>query len=277
MNIRNTFHWGRRQYAALSTTNVASFAWSDFRLARWRHWLRYGCSLDVSETLSVEREPSPDTAGNLPGRKTWYGYYGQQSGCTDGTGFQLLPMFEAMELGDGSSRFIYSERNNLGYATNQVSTYSVGATLLLRTNMYTYAANEIELLRATNALGVQVSSNAYNAYHQVLTNFNALGEQTVFTYDASKRLSSVTLPTGLITTNLYGADGFLAQQIVTGIATNSFTYSNDLVFTHTDARGWRATSTWDALQRLRRGGQPDGAFITNTIDKLDLVRVVDGM
>jgi RHS repeat-associated protein len=81
----------------------------------------------------------------------------------------------------------------------------------------------------------------------------------------------------LITTNLYGADGFVSQVRVTGIATNFFTYSNNLVFTHTDARGLTVTNTYDALQRLTRVSFLDGTFITNSYDKLDLVRTVDRM
>jgi len=38
-----------------------------------------------------------------------------------------------------------------------------------------------------NTIGVQVSSNFYNASHQVTTNYNALGEMTVYTYDGSNR------------------------------------------------------------------------------------------
>ena len=145
----------------------------------------------------------------------------------------------------------------------------------LRTNKFVYAPNEIDLLAVTNALGVRVTNNAYNAYHQVTNGYNALNELTVYTYDSSQRPTSVTLPTGLVTTNLYGADGFVAQHIVTGIATNSFTYSNDLRVTQTDARGLTVTNAYDALQRPTRVSFPDGTFITNTYDKLDWVKVVD--
>jgi len=39
MAYRNTFYWGPKQYAALSTTDIASFTTNDFRKARMRHWL----------------------------------------------------------------------------------------------------------------------------------------------------------------------------------------------------------------------------------------------
>src|SRR5207237_532847 len=67
-------------------------------------------------------------------------------------------------------------RNISGAVNSEISTYSVGGTVYLRTNSFSYDSNEIDLLTASNALGVQVSSNSYNAYHQVLTQFNALSE-----------------------------------------------------------------------------------------------------
>jgi RHS repeat-associated protein len=272
LDQRNSFHWGRRQYAALSTSNPAYFTTNDFRKARMQHWLKSATN-SISETLSLVRDPSPDIGGTIEGPVTWLDYAGKTNTTYFGT--QSDPLLAATILPDTTTRFIRTERNSLGFVTNEVSTYSVATGVGLRTNRLTYAANGVDLLTVTNAVGVQVASNAYNAYHQVLTNFNALNERTVFTYDASNRLSSVALPTGLVTTNLYGADGFLAQQIVFGISTNAFTYSNDLVYTATDSRGLTTTNTWDALQRLRRVSFPDGTFVTNTYDKLDLVRSVD--
>jgi len=84
----------------------------------------------------------------------------------------------------------------LGYPTNDIQTYSDGSgALKVRTNIYTYAANNIDLLTITNASGTQVSSNAY-ANQSVVTNYyNALNERTVYTYDSYQRLTSRTLPT----------------------------------------------------------------------------------
>ncbi len=268
LHLRNTFYWGPRQCASLSTTNITSFTTNDFRLARMKHWLRSASTL-VGNTLSMERGPSPDAAGAIEGQITWYDYAGKTNSAYEGT--QVSPLFMAQVLPDGSTRFTRSERNSLGAVTNEISTYSVtaGGTVLMRTNRYTYAANGIDLVTVTNAIGVQVSSNAYNAFHRVTTNYNALNERTTYTFNANQQPTSITLPTGLVTTNIYGADGFVAQSIVTGIATNSATYSNNLVLTLTDARGLTTTNTYDALQRLTRMSFPDGTFITNTWDKLD--------
>ena len=100
-------------------------------------------------------------------------------------------------------------------------------------------------------------------------------ELTSYTYDSSNRLTSTTLPSGLVTTNIYGADGFLAQQNAIGYATNSYTYSNALLYTHTDQRGLTTTNTWDNLNRLTSTLYPDGSYASNQYTALDLTSTKD--
>jgi YD repeat-containing protein len=273
---RNSFYWGPRQYAALSTTNSASFSNADFLKARMKHWL-IGNEGAVGDTVSMQRDPSPETGGALEGQKSWYDYAGKSGNAYEGT--QANPLFVAQVLPDGTTRFTRSLCNTYGAVTNQVSTYSVtaGGTALLRTNIFVYDSTGIDQLAQTNALGILVSSNVYNAFNAVTTNYNALGEKTVYTYDSGNRFISVTAPTGLITTNIYGSDGFLAQQIVIGFSTNSYVYTNGLVASQTDARGLTLINTYDGLQRLRRLDYPDSTFITNSYNALDLVQMVDRM
>ena len=52
--------------------------------------------------------------------------------------------------------------------------------------------------------------------------------------------------------------------------TNSYTYSNGLLVTHTDERGLTRTFLWDALNRLISVSYPDGTYESNRYDKLDL-------
>ena len=281
LNLRNSFYWGQRQYPSLTTTNIASFTSDDFRKARMRHFLK-SSTVGIKGTVSLEREPSPDAAGTIAGQMTWHDHAGKTNSNYYGT--QSSPLFVAQVLPDGTTRFTRTERNSLGAVTNEFSTFSVtvGGSVLLRTNRYTYAADGIDLITMTNALGIQTSSNVFNAYHQVLTNYNALGEVTIYTYNANQQLTSMRPPAGLTTTNLYFTSGtysnWLDRTIDLEIArTNSFTYTNGLVFTRTDERGLTVTNTYDALQRLTRMSFPDDTFITNSYDKLDLVRTVDRM
>jgi RHS repeat-associated protein len=288
LHLRNSFHWGSLQYANLSTTTIASFNANDFRKARMQHWLNSD-ERNVADILSLERDPSPDTGGSVEGQKIWYDYEGQTNSAYPGS--QSLPLITGRVLPDGSTYFLRSERNAMGLPTRTVETYSTAGGLGHRTNVLTYAANDLDLLTITDAVGVQVSSNSYNAYHQVLTNYNALGEMTVFTYNGNQQLSSVALPGGLVTTNLYFTSGSGSNQLSTTIdyavvgdntvdyRTNSFTWANDLLETHTDPRGLTLSYAWDELQRLRRVdflGSPSTS-ITNTYLNLDLVRVVDRM
>jgi RHS repeat-associated protein len=274
LKLRDTFYWGPRQYANLSSTNISSFLASDFRLARMQHWLT-SASSSIGDTLSMVRDPSPDTNGLIEGQKIWYDYAGKTN--TEFEGTQVEPLYVAQVLPDGTTRFTRSLRNSLGAVTNEISTYSAGSGVAFRTNIYVFDPNQIDLLITTNALGVQVSSNSYNANHEVTASYDALNEETFYTYNANQQLTSTAFPSGLVTTNIYGSDGLLAAQIDIGFDTNSFTYTNDLLLTHTDARGLTITNTWDNLNRLVSTAFLDGTFITNIYSALDFVQTVDRM
>src|SRR5207249_2887100 len=79
------------------------------------------------------------------------------------------------------------------------------------------------------------------------------------------------------TTNLYGVDGFLSSTYdyaaVGGSTayyrTNSYTYTNNLVYTHTDERGLTEVNLWDNLQRLLSTSYPDGSSVSNVYTFLD--------
>jgi len=273
LNLRDSFHWGPRQYAnLLSNTNISSLTANNFRLARMQHWLLSSITV-MGQVLSLERDPSPDNGGAIEGQKTWYDYPGKTN--TEYEGTQVEPLFVAQVLPDSSTRFTYSLRNSNGAVTNEISTYSAGGSVAFRTNTYVYAPNQIDLLIATNALGFQISSNSYNNYHEVTNSYDATNEETVYTYNTNQQLTSATLPSSLVTTNIYGSDNFVAQQIDIGFDTNSYTYTNDLVFTHTDPRGLATTNTWDNLDRLVSTVFPDGTYISNQYTFLDLTATKD--
>jgi RHS repeat-associated protein len=287
LDQRNTFHWDTRQYASLSSTNVSSLTTNDFLKARMKHFLKNASSISnsLSLTPSIEREPSLD--GVSPGQKTWFDFPDKANRQQQGS--QPFPSFVAQILPDGTTRFERMQYNTNRFVTNQISTWTLNGTNALRTNILTFAANNIDLVSVTNALGSRVLSNVFNAFHQVTTNFNALNEATVLTYDPTQRLTSVTFPTGLVSTNLYyntGPDSNRASaqidyEIVGGspsyYRTNAYTYTNAALRTITDPRNLTVTLTSDGLQRLRRIDFPDGTFVTNAYDKLDLVRTVDRM
>jgi RHS repeat-associated protein len=281
LNLRNSFHWGPRQYANLSTTNMWAFTASDYKLARMKHWLKSDRT-SIEETVSLEREPSPDTTGATAGQMTWYDYAGKTNNAYPGT--QSDPMFIAKVLPDGSTSFVRYERNSLGGATNEISTYSAGGSVLLRTNAFVYSADGIDLLQKYDAQGRGVFSAVYTN-HQPLTVTDVIGI-TQFSYNVSWQVTSVTRPSGLQTTSVYFGSGsyagWLATNIdvdtISGVAqrTNSYTYNKDQVYTQTDERGKVSTFFWDNLGHLT--GISDGlGTVTNIYNRLDLVRTLDRM
>ncbi len=274
LNVRDTFHWGKMQYANLSTTNSSLMSSNDFHKATLKHWL-LTASNEVEQTLSVERDPSPDVHGATEGQIRWYDYAGKTNSEYEGT--QFLPLLTAVVLPNGNPNFTWNARNSLGAVATNITTYSSGGTATaLRTNILTYATNAIDVISVTNAMNVQVASNSFNAYHEVLNHYDALNELTTFTYDTSNRLLTTTTPTLLVISNSYGiTDGYLAQRAAIGFNTNSYTYADGLVSTHTDPRGLTVTNTWDSLQRLTSTTYPDGTFTSNVYTILDCTATMD--
>jgi hypothetical protein len=77
---RDSFYWGPRQYALLSTTNITQLSTNDYKQGRLRNWLHLNLDafpppVAVSETINMERDPSPD--GVTDGQQTWYGFTGR--------------------------------------------------------------------------------------------------------------------------------------------------------------------------------------------------------
>jgi len=103
------------------------------------------------------------------------------------------------------------------------------------------------------------------------TNFNYSSPWGT-TFPGGGKLSSVTTPAGLTTTNIYSASGFLSQTISLPIGrTNSFGYTTDgLIGGYTNALNLGVTATWDNLMRLTAVHFPDGTYVSNAFDKLDL-------
>ena len=283
----DSFYWGPRQYESLSSTILTNFDANDFVSARTRNWLHTSPddnAFALSQTLNAEQDFSPD--GSNPGLSTWYGYEGKpfSSRVLESTNDNLpcntgfITFYWDGERQEVIDHYENITRNALGYPTSDVIFGNdASCEVFIKTNRYVYAANGIDLLQHIGPDGVVQESYGYNTNHEVLTMTNALGEVTRYSYNANGQLTSIIQPNGLLTTNIYGSDGFLAQQVIVGFSTNSYTYTNGLVFTHTDERGLTITNTWDKLQRLTKVSYPDGASISYLYTNLDLIRVVDRM
>jgi RHS repeat-associated protein len=295
MDARNSFHWSPRNFVKLSAAfqssgNFDALTATDYSLACLKHWLRQNTIVDtLSGTLSMQRDPSPDGVQN--GQKTWYDYAGKSPTLTtNGSvvttnwysgGSSALPKVVAFVLQDGTSRFTFKEYNGLGNLTNQVSTWGVAAgDVLTRTNTFIYSVNQIDLLKVVNSAGECVLSNVWNGLHQVTTNYNGLGEASIGYYQGSSPylLLGGVAPNGLSTTNYYyssGAINYLQSKVIPALGiTNTYTYTNGLVYTSTDERGLTVTNVYDNLRRLIRTSRPDGTSFA-AFTNLSLVSAVD--
>jgi RHS repeat-associated protein len=277
---RGSFHWGPRQAATLPT-DLTTYGVAQFIAAGMRHWLHddyWGGDYFISQTLDMQQEPSPD--GVTPGQTVWLDYSGKTDPRFSG-GADSLPCLAASVLPDGTTWYRWSRRDEWGRATNVVETYSTafGATPLTRTNVYIYNGAD-----PTQVLGPQGETQAgyyYDGSHHVLRATNAVGDVTYFTFDAQGRLVNTLTPAGLNRTNIYFPSGGYSNWVQTAIdleinRTNSYTYTNDLVYTHTDERGLTTTFVYDNLQRPLSAADSRGT-VSYTYDRLDLAQVVDRM
>jgi RHS repeat-associated protein len=151
---------------------------------------------------------------------------------------------------------------------------------LTRTNQYFYKTNGIDLQQQIGPLNETVAGFSYTNNHCILTATNAVGYVTTYTYDSQYRLTSVTTPASLTTTNIYFSTGtntnWVQQRIDIQIhRTNSYVYANDLVLIQTNELGLVVTNIWDNLQRLTSTTYPDTTYISNIYFNLDRAESID--
>ena len=324
---RNSFHWGRKQYASLSTnynfsTDIASsynyqfslpsysqtqfsnalvaLSTNDYNKAELKHWMMSGSdNFSITESLSTQRDPSPDAAGNIPGMRTWYNYMFKPSPELT-YNYLIIPQITSVSrlLPDGSSQYTtYGYYMNSSVyppcywfaASNIVSYTKQDGTVGNLTNWYGYSG--ADLLSVSNSAG-QYFHYAYNTAHQVTAITNSLNQATRFTYDSYNYLTQIQSPSGesiTIYPNYYdsstdtngnfvpGPSFMLPQNIVFSPSGRSFTnvYYANLPASIIDDRGVAISNTWDGLNRLTSTIFPDGTTISNTYSRLDLVASKD--
>ena len=126
----------------------------------------------------------------------------------------------------------------------------------------------------------------YNDKHQVLTEADAAGQTTTYTYDPNThQLLTVTTPptaanpSGATTTYGYNSNG--QRTSVTGPVsgtTNTLEYDGyGRVWRVTDPEGYAVVTAYDALDRVTTVTYPDGTYEETVYDKLDAVKRRDSM
>ncbi len=295
LNYRDSFHWDRLQFTALSSnatrlvaTNLsiglAALSASDLNKGRQKHWLWQTDQLSISEAVSSEQEPSWDAAGQIPGPRTWYNYPRQLQGCdtVGNPGVQCA----ALVLPDGTSQYtIYSY-----YLTktaplagqvqfSRASCALPNGTLGELTNWFGYASNGIDLVSMTNS-GGQWLNLGWNTNHQVTFLTNALNQVTSLGWDpGTHNLTGVGLPSGQNYTLSYS--GYLGSIGITppNLTIDMPVYAGCLPQqVHIHGSGgpdlW-TTNAWDNLNRLTGVAFQDGSTISNIYTVLDLTAQKD--
>jgi RHS repeat-associated protein len=208
--------------------------------------------------------------------RVWRNYDGQPAGGGDGPaieGTNGSPTKVARVLDDGSTQLYQYSYNHLGHVKQSID--PVG-----RTNLYTYAANGIDLTEVRVANGANndlIASFTYNSQHLPLTATAASGQVTHFAYNAYGQINGITNALGQSTTIYYNNLGLVTNIIgaLSG-ATNGFTYdATNRIRTITDSDGYAVTYDWDNLDRVTRITFPDTTYQQIVYDKLDPVLVKD--
>lgn len=307
LNLRNTYHWGRRQFPNLSSNvqidilsslsnALANLAPSDFVKAGQKHWLLSSSDfLSLTEGLSSERDPSPDAAGNILGMRTWYNYLGKAPGEPESFGVEPQISCVARTLPDGTSQYsTYNFYPAYGFSgstegmvsSNVFSYTAANGSVATLTNWFAYAPNWIDLASVSNSAGQRVSYS-YNGNHEVTTISNSLGQVTGLNWDSTYgtwNLTQALLPDGATISFGYyfGNSSATLTNLLESVdywpsgrtfEINSYQAGNPASVT--DDRGVTVTNAWDGLNRLTGTTFPDGTTISNIYSRLDVIGTKD--
>ena len=258
---RMSYFWDKKAMAAMQGT-------IDYTKARQYVWLRMAANLlTTSDILESTKQP-------LEAARVWNNYPGQTRTDTEGTIDQ--PSVIARVLDDGTTQLTQIQRNSIGKPLQVVDPSN-------RTNLFTYAANNIDLLTvaqlasgATNVLG----QYTYNSQHLPLTAVDAAGNTTYFGYNTNSQLIAMTNALNETVLLNYDTNGYLTN-IIAGtttsqLSTNSFTYDGyGRVRTSTDPLGYTVTTSYDAADRPTNITYLDGTYQQIVYDYLDPVLTRD--
>ena len=258
---RNTFFWDKN--------TMQQYGGTDYTKAKLTHWLF------TKATYFTVVSGVPESKKNPLEDRVWFNYDGQ-TGDPWQAGTNYLPNYVGRVLDDGTSQIYRYQRNLIGKPVQTVDP-------ALRTNLFTYGTNNIDLLSvaqlaagATNVLG----QFTYNAQHRPLTAVDAAGNTTYFGYNTNGQLLAMTNALNETVFLNYNTNGYPVS-IVAGtttqlLSTNSFTYDGyGRVRTATDPLGYTVTTSYDAADRPTNVFYPDGTYQQVVYNALDPVLTRD--
>jgi RHS repeat-associated protein len=295
LDYRNTLHWDRHQFTALTSavTNflqngyygirlsnaVSVLSTNDLKIASLQHWLLGGDGVSVTESLSSERDPSPDSSGQTEGARVWYDYADKPSQEVESTDAPQVTCVARL-LPDNSSQYgryrYYSGVAPLaGLVWTNYSSYSLsnGSVGELAT-WFQYAANGTDLTVVSNSMGQRVMLG-YNGNHQVTSVADPLNQTNTLSWDGlTHNLTGLTLSSGqsvgfslfgFSSTNkgLVSAISSQPQGRVIGITNYTAGLPKVVHATGTGLPDLWLTNSWDGLNRLVNTAFTDDSTSSN--------------
>lgn len=280
-NQRNSHYWNRQQAAQLSTSNPLFFTAADFSLSRTKHWLAGYDPVLTLGTLSWVLPPSPTGSTNDEAQPIFYDYGGKPDPgfgqpAEPGSAFRgtnSTPSVVIQRRKDGATWttwYQHIRRNHRGMRTQVEERWVSGGSILFRTNTFKYASapsdisrDGLQLIEHRGPYGELIRGYSLHGSYpdQYGRATNAVGDVTIYNYDANRRLTSIQTQAGLISTYGYGGDGRLASVVdtITGATprTNLYTWLSGFLRTHTDPRNLTRTFSYDLLGRTTQIDHPD--------------------
>lgn len=307
LDYRNTLHWDRRQFTTLSSTvtnylenavygvrlsnAVYSLSGTDMKTASLKHWLLGQDGVSVTESLSSERDPSPDAGGAIEGQRVWYNYPGKPSPELAGDApisciARLLP-----DTTSQYARYLYMSGSaplgGLVYE-NHLSYSLSNGTLGEFTNDFYYSYDGLDLWSFDNSAG-QYGYFFYNSSHQVTNAFGPGWTMTLNWEPYTHNLVGVTLPNGqslgislyspywttnfyVVPTNVNFAQSITLQPEARFIGISNYIAGLPSVMhaTGTNLPDLWLTNSWDSLNRLVTTAFTDGTTVSNLYTALHL-------
>ena len=256
---RNSFYWDAKGMAQ---------APGDYSKAEITHFLH----LNVS---NIKGSIPESIKSPLEGR-VWFYYQGQNNSIFTNEGMRANPTHIGRVLDDGTTQLDRFTYNSMGKITQNIDP-------LGRTTNYTYAANDIDLLKIeqVNVEGGLdlLATYTWNAQHLPVTIKDAGGAVTTFAYNPRGQVTNVVNAVGQSTVFAYDAlGGLLSADGPLPNFTDRFTFTYDAagrVRTVTNAEGDIVTFEHDALDRVTKVTYPDGDFEETIYTRLDTTEVRD--
>jgi RHS repeat-associated protein len=249
LDLVNTFYWDKK---------AMMVAPGDYTKAQITHWLR-NADGSLSGIPSSKKQPFEN--------RVWYTYADQPD--YQHAGPSANPSQIARFVSEGATRttqLSQFEYNNLGKTTKTVDP-------LGRVTSYSYHPNQIDLFEIRQTTGpnneLLRQFPLYNSLHEPLTEIDAAGQPTYYTYNAQGLILTRENARHETTTYAYGGsapNGYLESITsptfngVSAVTTFGYDGPRRVVSVTNEADQYMVTTDYDALDRKTMVTYPDGTF-----------------